>query len=88
MRFVCLSLHVYDLTVFYLQKIFIIERNIRTFNLSSPIEAFQFATFLVRLREHTDTLKELFKQKKGEFLRRADKGELLEWTKGAQVKDI
>jgi hypothetical protein len=73
---------------FYLQKIYIIECNIRTFNLSSPIEVFQFATFLICLREHTDTLKDLFKQKKGEFLRRAEKGELPEWTKEAQVKEI
>jgi hypothetical protein len=35
-----------------------------------------------------DTLKDLFKQKKGEFLRRAEKGELPEWTKEAQVKEI
>ena len=69
-----------------LKKIYIIERNIRTFNLSSPIQAFQFASFLIRLREHTDTLKELFD--KGDFLRKAEKGELSKWTMDAQVADM
>jgi hypothetical protein len=63
---------------------YIIERNIRTFNLSSPIEAFQFASFLIRLREHTDTLKDLFEKKKEEFLKKAERGELPKWTKDAQ----
>jgi hypothetical protein len=69
-----------------LKKIYIIERNIRTFNLSSPIQAFQFASFLIRLREHTDTLKELFDE--DEFRRRAEKGELSRWTMDAQAADM
>ena len=67
-----------------LQTIYIIERNIRTFNLSSPIEAFQFASFLIRLRKHTDTLVDLFNRRKDEFLKTAEREELPKWTKDAQ----
>ena len=62
------------------QKINIIERNIRTYNLTSPIQAFHFASFLLRLREHTDTLKGLFDKGKGKFFKQAEKEQLLKWT--------
>jgi hypothetical protein len=44
-----------------------------------------FASFLIRLREHTDTLKELFDE--DEFRRKAEKGELSKWTMDAQAAD-
>ena len=37
-----------------LQVIYIMERNIRKFDISSPLQAFQFATFLLRLRARSD----------------------------------
>jgi hypothetical protein len=66
------------------QKIYIMERNIRTYDLSSPIQAFQFATFLLRLREQSKELETLFGNKKAEFVARAGKNELTEWTRRAQ----
>lgn len=68
------------------QQIYIIERNIRTFDLSSPIQTFQFASFLIRLREHTETLKELFNDKAAEIWKKAENGELPKWTKEAQTE--
>jgi hypothetical protein len=62
------------------------ERNIRTYDLSSPIEAFQFATFLLRLREQSEKLKTLFEEKKDEFIQKAQSHELAEWTKEAQTE--
>ncbi|KAK0505718.1 hypothetical protein EDD18DRAFT_3220 [Armillaria luteobubalina] len=38
-----------------LETIYIVERNVRTFNISSPIEVYHFVTVLVRLREYGDT---------------------------------
>ncbi|KAK0475549.1 hypothetical protein IW261DRAFT_486591 [Armillaria novae-zelandiae] len=36
--------------------VYIVERNVRTFNISSPIEVYHFVTVLVRLREYGDTM--------------------------------
>jgi hypothetical protein len=77
-----------DLLILPSQNIYIIERKIRTFNLSSPIEAFQFASFLIRLQEHTDTLKDLFERKKAEFCLKAKRGQLPRWTKIEQPKEL
>jgi hypothetical protein len=55
--------------------------------LSSPIDAFQFASFLIRLRNHTDTLKDLFEKKKAQFFEKAERGKLPRWTKDAQVEE-
>ena len=76
-----------DLLILPSQNIYIIERKICTFNLSSPIEAFQFASFLIRLREHTDTLKDLFERKKAQFCLKAERGQLPKWTKIEQPKE-
>jgi hypothetical protein len=65
-------------------KIYILERNMRLFNLASPIEAFQFATFLVQLQDHTDNLKNLFHGCKDEFFKKLKQGVLPQWTKEAQ----
>ena len=62
------------------------ERNIRTFDLSSPIQAFQFATFLLRVRAQSEKLKVLFEEKKLEFVEKVKRYELQEWTKKAQMK--
>jgi hypothetical protein len=36
------------------------ERNVKTFDIGEPIEAFQFATFLLRLARHTVELQRRF----------------------------
>jgi hypothetical protein len=73
-----------DLTTIPSQKTYIMERNIRTFDLSSPIQAFQFATFLLRVRKQSEELEILFGEKKTEFVKKASGNELTEWTKEAQ----
>ncbi|KAK0462513.1 uncharacterized protein EV420DRAFT_1192487 [Desarmillaria tabescens] len=37
------------------ESVYIVERNVRTFNISSPIEVYHFVTVLLRLREYGDT---------------------------------
>lgn len=37
------------------ETVYIVERNVRTFNISSPIEVYHFVTVLLRLREYGDT---------------------------------
>ncbi|KAG7439463.1 uncharacterized protein BT62DRAFT_924699 [Guyanagaster necrorhizus] len=37
------------------ETIYIVERNVQTFNISSPIEVYHFVTVLLRLREYGDT---------------------------------
>ncbi|KAG7439598.1 uncharacterized protein BT62DRAFT_938820 [Guyanagaster necrorhizus] len=37
------------------ENVYIVERNIRTFNISSPIDVYHFMTVLLRLREYGDT---------------------------------
>jgi hypothetical protein len=60
------------------------ERNVRSFDIASPIQAFQYATFLVRLREQDRVLENLFKEKGGNL------GKLLEnrWTKKVQHDEL
>ncbi|KAJ7093550.1 hypothetical protein C8R44DRAFT_585338, partial [Mycena epipterygia] len=42
---------------------YLIERNVRKFDISSPIQAFHFATFLLRLRDDQEQLKRRVKAK-------------------------
>lgn len=49
------------------------ERNVKTFDIVSPLEAFQFATFLVRLARHSAQLQRLFERVKAEFYEEAQK---------------
>ncbi|KAK0448637.1 hypothetical protein EV421DRAFT_2016791 [Armillaria borealis] len=37
------------------ERVYIVERSVRTFNISSPIEVYHFITVLLRLREYGDT---------------------------------
>src|SRR5258707_12346004 len=73
---------------FYVQKVYIVERNICSFDLTSPIGAFHFASFCIRLQEHTETLKDLFNQKRVKIFEKAERGELPKWTKEVQVKEM
>ncbi|KAJ6490627.1 hypothetical protein C8R47DRAFT_1045418 [Mycena vitilis] len=69
-------------------KIYVMERNVVKFDISSPIEAFQFATFLLRL--HDDSLRlaqrvteklEALGEEDGEVFRQRIK----EWKKASQT---
>ncbi|KAL6308095.1 hypothetical protein BKA93DRAFT_599190 [Sparassis latifolia] len=66
------------------KKIYVIERNVCTFDLSRPLQAFHFATFLVRLREQHVKLQALFEAKKTEFKAKVSAEQFEEWTMAAQ----
>ncbi|KAK0225428.1 hypothetical protein IW262DRAFT_686231 [Armillaria fumosa] len=38
------------------ERVYIVERNVRTFNISQPIEVYHFVTVLLRLRKYGDTI--------------------------------
>ncbi|KAK0209399.1 hypothetical protein IW262DRAFT_1302361 [Armillaria fumosa] len=61
--------------------IYLMERNVRTFNISSPIQVYHFATFILRLRDHSQTV---LKKKALEALGNAATFEQKSWTKQAQ----
>ncbi|KZP28911.1 hypothetical protein FIBSPDRAFT_1039260 [Athelia psychrophila] len=64
------------------EKIYIIERDIHTFDISTPTGAVQFAIFLIRLRADNTKITERFRQ----LTMRND--ELQKWTKTAQATDL
>ncbi|KAH7920531.1 hypothetical protein BV22DRAFT_1097977 [Leucogyrophana mollusca] len=68
-------------------RIYIMERNILQFDLSDPLQAFQFATVLVRLAEYGQTLQETFEAKKEDFFARIRKGKLKQWSKSWQCSE-
>ncbi|KAK0468800.1 hypothetical protein IW261DRAFT_1517436 [Armillaria novae-zelandiae] len=62
--------------------VYIVERNLRTFNISSPIQVYHFVTVLLHLRRDSDTkLKELVEKVVGE-----DAFVQTTWTKTAQYE--
>ncbi|KAK0476505.1 hypothetical protein IW261DRAFT_1491507 [Armillaria novae-zelandiae] len=62
--------------------VYIVERNLRTFNISSPIQVYHFMTVLLRLRQDSDTkLKELVEKVVGE-----DAFAQTTWTKTGQYE--
>ncbi|KAJ7247886.1 hypothetical protein B0H12DRAFT_1235133 [Mycena haematopus] len=64
------------------KQTYLVERNTRKFDLSVPIEAFQFATFLLRLRDDQEKLKQHVEQRLKEGV---DQDRLRQWTKCAQM---
>ncbi|KAJ7455977.1 hypothetical protein B0H11DRAFT_2322162 [Mycena galericulata] len=66
-------------------EIYIMERNVCRMDISNPSEAFQFATFLIRLREDQNELKKLVEEKLGGDL---DVERLARWRKLAQPRLI
>jgi hypothetical protein len=64
------------------------ERNIRTFDLSSPLQAFHFATFLVRLRAHSKDVQALFRKQQAGLIAKVKNKELERWTKEAQIQEL
>lgn len=79
-----LYIHLSTLSELTLQKTYIMEHNIRSFDLSIPLEAYHFATVLIRLREHTDKLTRLFAKVVPELS--CNVSTLPQWTKKAQVE--
>ncbi|KAF7343056.1 hypothetical protein MVEN_01736000 [Mycena venus] len=69
----------------YSQRTYLIERNVRKFDLSSPIQTFHFATFLLRLRDDQEQLKRRVEAKLMEG--GVDRNRLREWRKSAQVAE-
>lgn len=65
----------------------IVERNARAFDLSDPLDAFNYATFLLMLAtEHARKIHEAFKTIEEDFVERCKKNDdqLLNWTMAAQ----
>ncbi|KAJ7714769.1 hypothetical protein DFH07DRAFT_863228 [Mycena maculata] len=68
-------------------RTYLIERNVRSFDISSPIQAFHFATFLLRLRDDQKKLKGLVESKLsagGDEERKGLRAKLCKWSKLAQ----
>ncbi|KAJ7613594.1 hypothetical protein DFH06DRAFT_1242353 [Mycena polygramma] len=65
-------------------RIYLIERNVREFDISIPIQAFHFATFLLRLRDDQEKLKKLVLTK----LQDVELKRVRDWTKLAQVGPV
>ncbi|KZP03873.1 hypothetical protein FIBSPDRAFT_1055030 [Athelia psychrophila] len=71
------------------EKIYIIERDIHTFDISTPTGAVQFAIFLIRLRAANDKIKKRFADHEERAKTMAKSGHGFErWTKAAQVMDL
>ncbi|KAF7366215.1 hypothetical protein MVEN_00498700 [Mycena venus] len=67
------------------KRTYLIERNVRKFDLSSPIQTFHFATFLLRLRDDQEQLKRRVEAKLMEG--GVDRNRLREWRKSVQVAE-
>jgi hypothetical protein len=68
-----------------LQRTYLIERNVRKFDISSPIQTFHFATFLLRLRDDQEQLKRRVEAKLREG--GVDRNRLRDWRKSAQMAE-
>ncbi|KAJ7247887.1 hypothetical protein B0H12DRAFT_1053312 [Mycena haematopus] len=66
---------------------YLVERNVRKFDISVPIQAFQFATFLLRLRDDQEKLKTRVEDKLKQGLNEVDKERLGNWSKYAQMHE-
>ncbi|KAL4061991.1 hypothetical protein J3A83DRAFT_4114288, partial [Scleroderma citrinum] len=71
------------------EKIYIIDRNVKTFDLTNPLDAFQFATILVRLSQHAQGLKTKFEDEDYQStLREKFKSGIPQWSKRFQNMDV
>ncbi|KAL4061972.1 hypothetical protein J3A83DRAFT_4147109 [Scleroderma citrinum] len=71
------------------EKIYIIDRNVKTFDLTNPLDAFQFATILVRLSQHAQGLKTKFEDEVYQSTLRAKfKFGIPQWSKRFQNMDV
>ncbi|KAL4070294.1 hypothetical protein J3A83DRAFT_3170304 [Scleroderma citrinum] len=71
------------------KKIYIIDRNVKTFDLTNPLDAFQFATILVRLSKHAQELKTKFEDEHYQsVLREIFKSGIPQWSKRFQNTEV
>lgn len=56
------------------------ERNVRSFNILDPLQAFQFATFLLRLKSQDVKIERLFDDHKDTFVDALVGGTCNKWT--------
>ncbi|KAJ7087127.1 hypothetical protein C8R44DRAFT_991403 [Mycena epipterygia] len=61
---------------------YLIERNTRSFDISIPVQAYHFASFLLRLRDEQETLKQCVRERVKAGL---DLAKLRRWTKSSQL---
>ncbi|KAK0491503.1 hypothetical protein IW261DRAFT_1438085 [Armillaria novae-zelandiae] len=66
------------------ETVYIVERNVRTFDISSPIEVYHFVTVLLRLREYGDTRL----KKAVEAALKAEDFKQTSWNKTTQFKGM
>ncbi|KAJ7867281.1 hypothetical protein B0H13DRAFT_2065596, partial [Mycena leptocephala] len=64
------------------KQTYLMERNVRTFNISVPVQAVHFATFLLRLRDDQEKLKRRVEERIKEGI---DFERLRQWNKSTQV---
>ncbi|KAH7905544.1 hypothetical protein BJ138DRAFT_1228738 [Hygrophoropsis aurantiaca] len=69
------------------EKIYIMERNVRSYNICDPLQAFHFVTVILRLRRHGKELQTLFKKKKANLLTKLQNESLTCWSKWAQIEE-
>ncbi|KAJ3524807.1 hypothetical protein NM688_g8499 [Phlebia brevispora] len=60
--------------------IYLMERNIRKFNISSPLSAFHFASVLLRVRARDKALRALFKEHEQDFREKLADGSYVKWA--------
>ncbi|KAH7923387.1 hypothetical protein BV22DRAFT_1093049 [Leucogyrophana mollusca] len=69
------------------QKTFIMERNVRQYDLQDPLQTFQLAIFLSRLSRHGAQLQATVRAKQGEIIDRAKVVALPAWSKISQIDE-
>ncbi|KAH7923386.1 hypothetical protein BV22DRAFT_1093046 [Leucogyrophana mollusca] len=69
------------------QKTFIMERNVRQYDLQDPLQTLQLAIFLSRLSRHGAQLQAIVRAKQGEIIDRAKEMTLPAWSKISQIDE-
>ncbi|KAH7918445.1 hypothetical protein BV22DRAFT_1041778 [Leucogyrophana mollusca] len=69
------------------QKTFIMERNVRQYDLQDPLQTFQLAIFLFRLSRYGAQLQATVRAKRGEIIDRAKGMTLPAWSKISQIDE-
>jgi hypothetical protein len=79
-----LSVHTVSESSQGIQKIYIMERNIRHYDISDPLQAFQFVSVLLRLTRHGLKLRAAFDEKKDALFESLRVSKYTSWSKLAQ----
>ncbi|KAK7054054.1 hypothetical protein R3P38DRAFT_1477968 [Favolaschia claudopus] len=70
------------------ERIYVIDRNVVQFGISKLIEAYHFATFLLRLREEQKEFEKIVQAKVAELEKDFDHMEFQTWRKEWQIKHL